>query len=622
MERTAALWQYQTAAAAAPLSSDVFHQLGAALRGHDEPRAARAFGRALALSPLHAPSFLALGQALLADGRPNDATRCLRRALCLQPGLEAAAVQLAALKPPAPDSDGDESPEQLAAEQHMERAEELSDRAEHAAAIRELQAAVRLVPWHELPYVNLAAVQGATRDPAQLEGAAVALRAAIAGGLRSSLLHQNLAVTLSHLEREAEALPHYLEAARLDPQASPGALAKWISARLDECDWKGHEELAVHVQSEPEHVGLLELSRTGQPSLALAAASSRSEALRLTASGASRPSSRSWHRRPSRTSLRVAYISADLLPEHPIGKLLLPLLECHDPERFHITLFSSSAQGGAAARKRLARKGFALRETARDSSSQALAESVAAARPHLAIELNSHTRGGRLDAMALRPAPVSATFLGYTGTSGATFIDYLPADRILVPPTTLRRYYTERLVYLSVEHVSHHALVFRSPPTEEAQPQQRRPRMAMSSWNAEKKVGADDWHVWNNIARRRPSVLLQQVVSRPAASGAQRLLEEARAAGLHAPRVALLRRVDQAGYFARIAASQLALDAPRWNGVSSSLDVLWAGSPLVTMPLQMMLARMGAALSRAIGSTDLVCASWREYEDASSGALL
>ena len=115
VERTAALWQYQTAAAAAPSSSDVFHQLGAALRGHDEPRAARAFGRALALSPLHAPSFLALGQALLADGRPNDATRCLRRALCLQPDLEAAAVQLAALKPPAPDSDGDESPEQLAA---------------------------------------------------------------------------------------------------------------------------------------------------------------------------------------------------------------------------------------------------------------------------------------------------------------------------------------------------------------------------------------------------------------------------------------------------------------------------------------------------------------------------
>jgi len=267
-------------------------------------------------------------------------------------------------------------------------------------------------------------------------------------------------------------------------------------------------------------------------------------------------------------------------------------------------------------RKRLARKGFALHEVEGSGSALALAEKVASGQPHVVLELNSHTRGGRLDAMALHPAPTSLTFLGYTGTSGASYIDYLPSDRVLVRPSSLRRYYTERLIYLSIEHVCHHSRVYNRPQSNAAL-RPARQRLTMSSWNAEKKVGVEDWHVWANIVRAQPGLMLQQAVSRPAASGPRRLLEEARALGLHTKRVSLLGRVDQAEYFARIARSQLALDVPRWNGVSSSLDVLWAGSPFVTVPLRMMLSRMGAALLTGLASTDLICSSWRAYEDAS-----
>jgi len=105
----------------------------------------------------------------------------------------------------------------------------------HGAAVRDLERAVRLVPYHEMPYTNLAAALGATREPTGLARAVTVLRAACKAGVRSERIERNLAVALSELEREAEAAPHYLAAWRLSPVSMAGSL---VRARAGSGGWE------------------------------------------------------------------------------------------------------------------------------------------------------------------------------------------------------------------------------------------------------------------------------------------------------------------------------------------------------------------------------------------------
>ena len=248
-------------------------------------------------------------------------------------------------------------------------------------------------------------------------------------------------------------------------------------------------------------------------------------------------------------------------------------------------------------------------EEAAGEATEAYAARLREARLHILIDLNSHTRGGRLDVTARRPAPVSMSFLGYTGTSGARFVDYLPADRTLVPPS-LARHYTERLVHLPhLEHASQHAsrtgASRRRPP---AQPP------AVAELELEKKlaraIGRSDELGPRGAA---PSCSRRGGTDAP---GPENLCAQARGRLDARRRLRLVGRVDQASYFQRIAAADLAVDVPYWNGVSSTLDILWAGSPLVALSGELMLSRMSAALLAALAVPHTVVHSLRAYEDA------
>ena len=526
-----------------------------------------------------------------------------------------------ARKPPAP-------PDELAPAleaallRHLEDAEAFGDRAEHARAAREYEAAIKLVPWQPLAYINLAVACGETGDEAYIARSVAAMRAGVAGGMADvHPLQLNLAVALSELERDAEAAPHYLAAWRLSP-TTPAALARGLSTHLDQCAWRGHERLTAVLASEAEHVGILELSRLGRAALARRAAERRSAAHARDAADANanadgrQPAGPAWRRRASRAPLRVGYLTADLHAEHPIGKVAAPLLREHS-RHFGVRLFSTAADRTLSRAIAVAdgRGAIAVEEVAAGEATDAYAARLRDARLHILIDLNSHTRGGRLDVTARRPAPVSMSFLGYTGTSGARFVDYLPADRTLVPPS-LARHYTERLVHLPhLEHASQHGVAYRLPSA--PPPAGLNRRAVLASWNSEKKLGPRDWAVWMNLARAAPRAVVQQAVAYPDAPGPANLRAQARAAGVDTRRrLRLVGRVDQASYFQRIAAADLAVDVPYWNGVSSTLDILWAGSPLVALSGELMLSRMSAALLAALAVPHSVVHSLKAYEDA------
>ena len=153
--------------------------------------------------------------------------------------------------------------------------------------------------------------------------------------------------------------------------------------------------------------------------------------------------------------------------------------------------------------------------------------------------------------------------LGYAGTSGATFVHYLPVDRVAVPPP-LSRHYVERNVHLPHSvHPAQHA-------AERATPLAHwrgafGSRAVVGSWNSERKLGPNDWHLWGNVLRASPLTVLQQAVAWPEADSARRLGDELLAAGLHARRrLALPTRVSQSEHHARVRATDLGklIEAP------------------------------------------------------------
>ena len=308
-----------------------------------------------------------------------------------------------ARKPPAP-------PDELAPAleaallRHLEDAEAFGDRAEHARAAREYEAAIKLVPWQPLAYINLAVACGETGDEAYIARSVAAMRAGVAGGMADvHPLQLNLAVALSELERDAEAAPHYLAAWRLSP-TTPAALARGLSTHLDQCAWRGHERLTAVLASEAEHVGILELSRLGRAALARRAAERRSAAHARDAANANanadgrQRAGPAWRRRASRAPLRVGYLTADLHAEHPIGKVAAPLLR-EQSRHFGVRLFSTAADRTLSRAIAVAdgRGAIAVEEVAPGEATEAYAARLREARLHILIDLNSHTRGGRLD---------------------------------------------------------------------------------------------------------------------------------------------------------------------------------------------------------------------------------
>lgn len=296
-------------------------------------------------------------------------------------------------------------------------------------------------------------------------------------------------------------------------------------------------------------------------------------------------------------------------------KLVLPLIRLHanNPKKpcIKAVLFSVTAHDGDDVN---ASTGLQVQHVHASSSAADLASAVSQRAIHVLIDLNSHTRGGRLDAIAHRPAPVSATALGYAGSSGAGFVDYLPGDRVMIPPL-LRRHYSERLVQLPHSaHAAQHALDgVATSAILPAVANTARERALFGSWNSERKVGSGDWLLWANMLRAYPAAQMQQAMAWPESDAAARLRNELRAAGIDVRRrLVLPTRVSQSEHYARVRNSDLCLDVPHWNGASSSLDVLWGGCPLVALPLATMASRVSASMLSAVALQSV--GSVREYE--------
>ena len=240
----------------------------------------------------------------------------------------------------------------------------------------------------------------------------------------------------------------------------------------------------------------------------------------------------------------------------------------------------------------------------------AAAQRIQADGIHILIDLAGYTTHACTEIFALQPAPIQVQYLGYPGTMGADFIQYIVADEWLIPPERATDY-SEQVVYLPQGWVA--------APMEIAQPSSRteyglpEAGIVFCCFNRAYKIDPQVFQVWMRILQQVPdSVLWLADGGVPVV--AQRLRQRAVDAGVAPERLIFAPNLPAAEYLARYRLADLFLDTFTYNAGATAVGALWAGVPVLTCPGETYASRMGGSLCAALGLWELICDSTATYE--------
>jgi len=549
---------------------------GSALRKLDRLHEARAaYEAALQLKPDFAEALSNRGSVLKDLKRPEEALQSCERAAQLQPG---------------------------SAEIHYNLGTVLQELRRYKGALASYVRAIELKPDHAEAYANSGAalVQlGRLEEALGCYGKMVRLRPGLAAA------HYNRGAVLQQLHRLDEAVTDYSSAISLQPDYAE-ALGQLAYQRARMCDW-GDDGPAIDIAS-------LGITTDAIPPFALIALDDSGERHLARARKYVGQKYRSMAMSPPRPKqasapIRIGYFSADF-HNHATMHLMSRMLELHDRARFEIHAFSYGSR-----EDEISRRTAHIVDHFHDMRGLSDREAAELARRHridIAVDLKGHTHESRLGIFAQRPAPVQIAFLGYPGSTGAPFIDYLIADEI-VAPDAHAGFFSEKLIHLPY---SYQVNDDRQPISDivfsRAKIGLPEKGFVFASFNGLYKIQPEEFSIWMRLlARIDGSVLWLLRDNRWAEANLRR---EAEARGVDPARLIFSERLSPAEHLARHRCADLFLDSFACNAHTTASDALWAGLPLITRLGESFTARVAASLLHAVGLPELVTTSADEYE--------
>lgn len=306
---------------------------------------------------------------------------------------------------------------------------------------------------------------------------------------------------------------------------------------------------------------------------------------------------------------RIAYVSRDLR-NHAVARLLVGVFEQHDRTQFETFAILLHPQDSSviSARVRAAFEHFLDFSDLGDSE---VVRRLRALEIDLAVDLMGYTEGARPRIFAERVAPVQVSYIGFPGTMGAEFIDYLIADHFVVPHD-IERHYAERVVRLPESfQANDNQRELPAPPsrTSLGLPEDA---FVWCCLNAHAKLNPAIFEVWMRLLRAQPRSVLWLRGGQPLAE--KNLRREAANRGIDPGSLLFAPLVPYEQNLARLSAADLFLDTVPFNGGASANDVLWAGLPLLTVAGEAYAARMAGSLLHALGLPELVTHDLEGYE--------
>jgi len=387
------------------------------------------------------------------------------------------------------------------------------------------------------------------------------------------------------------------------------ALGSLYQARMLCCDWSSIDVLAERIRT-----AMKEGKVVVTPFTHLVASDSPADQLRsarLEAALYRAPAVSSVSKRSAALGrkIRVAYVSADLR-QHPTSTLSAHLFESHDRERFEITAISFGPDTGDPMRRRLERAfDHFLDVRARDDA--AIASLISEREIDIAIDLMGYTNNARPGILARRPAPIQVAYLGYPGTMGGDWIDYVLADPQAIPPGE-DAHYAERVVRLPDTYFAHDPLqrIGDAPTRLEAGLPDG--AVVFCCFNNTYKIAPATFGVWMRVLGQVDRAVLWLLAPNDVAR--RNLCREAAARGIHPSRLVFAARIPPEQHLARHRLADLFLDTHHYNAHTTAVDALWAGLPVLTFPGTTMAARVACGLLHAAGVPELVARDRGDYE--------
>jgi protein O-GlcNAc transferase len=308
--------------------------------------------------------------------------------------------------------------------------------------------------------------------------------------------------------------------------------------------------------------------------------------------------------------VRIAYLSADF-HRHATAYLMAELFERHDRSRFEIIGVSFGVDDKSEMRKRLV-AAFDQFYDVRRKSDEEVAKLLHDRQVDIAIDLKGYTTDSRPGFLAYRPTPIQASYLGFPGTMGAEFIDYIIADETVVP-FEHQPFYAEKIVHLPdcyQVNDTKRKIAERMPTRQEVElPEEG---CVFCCFNNNWKITPEVFGVWMRLLHAVEGSVLWLLGDNESAE--RNLRKEAQARGIDPARLVFAGRLPLEDHLARHRLADLFLDTLPYNAHTTASDALWVGLPVVTRLGESFAGRVAASLLNAIGLPELVTHSIEDYE--------
>jgi predicted O-linked N-acetylglucosamine transferase (SPINDLY family) len=286
------------------------------------------------------------------------------------------------------------------------------------------------------------------------------------------------------------------------------------------------------------------------------------------------------------------------------------LFEHHDRSRFEVTGFDNSPDDGSPMRRRVT-SAFDKFVPIQTLSDRAAAHLVAENEIDILVNLNGYFGTPRMGVCAHRPAPLQVNYLGFPGSLGAEYIDYILADTEVIPGGD-ERFYSEKVARLPSSYQINDSLRPRPVPTTRAAHGLKETDFVFCHFNYSYKLTPGIFAVWMRLLGSVPSSVLWLLESN--ALFAANLRREAQRVGIDPARLVFAPPIETAAHLSRLALGDLFLDSLPYNAHTTASDALWAGLPLITCRGSTFAGRVAASLLRAVGLPELITNSLSEYE--------
>ena len=575
-----AVESYEKAISIDPDYFEAFNNLGTAFKDIDKlDEAVSSYEKALKINPEFADSYNNLGNVLKKLGKLDDALESYEKGIAINPY----------------DVDIHNNLGRLFSK--LKRMDE---------ALHSYKTAIKINPQHAETYKNLAII---FMDLDRLEESFNYVEKAISLNPKYAEGHSMKGRILSEFDQLDEALESFNKADQIDPNLY-FILSNILQTKMRLCDWNTLpeliKELKNRINNNKKHtiIPFDLLSLIDDPRLQRMA--SENYIKEDFPRNYSVPNSTPY---PIHKEIRIGYFSSDFRI-HPVATLTAELYETHDRSQFEIHAFSFGPDTGDEMNLRI-KSGVDFFHDIREMSERDAVVLARSLEIDIAIDLGGFTGDSRTGIFAMRVAPIQISYIGYLGTMGSEYYDYLIADQIMIPKK-YQQYYSEKIIYLPSFQVNDSK---EKPPNiffsrkDIGLPEEGFIFCCLNNTYKINPSVFDSWaKILNNVER---SILL---IYADHESSKVNLLKEIKSRGVDSNRLFFAESFSRPEYLARYRIPDLFLDTRPYNAGTTASDALRMGLPVLTLMGESYPSRMAGSILTAANLTELITYSERDYE--------